>query len=128
MYPMVAFINTPSQLGSHSLSCQVSHGCILNFVSAGVIEACEATLLLTLDSYILFLCDTQGHRVLFFYCIRTMANFTVEHQLDLFFRSTVLSSQSKSIYPAYSVSHWRHISGCIQLGLVYISIHVLLLS
>jgi hypothetical protein len=57
-----------------------------------------------------------------------MANFTVEHQVDVFFQSTVLSAQSESVYPANSISHWRHISGHIQPCLVYISIHVLLLS
>jgi hypothetical protein len=57
-----------------------------------------------------------------------MANFMVEHQLDVFFWSTVLSAQSESAYLANSVSHWRHISGHIQLCLVYISIHVLMLS
>jgi hypothetical protein len=57
-----------------------------------------------------------------------MENFKVEHQLDIFFWSTVISTQSELVYPANSVSHWRHISGHIQLCLVYISIHVLLLS
>jgi hypothetical protein len=57
-----------------------------------------------------------------------MENFKVEHQLDIFFWSTIISTQSELVYPGNSVSHWRHISGHIQLCLVYISIHVLLLS
>jgi hypothetical protein len=58
----------------------------------------------------------------------TMENFMEENQPDVLFRSTVLSAQSESTYLATSSSHWRHISGHIQLCLEYISIHVLLLS
>jgi hypothetical protein len=57
-----------------------------------------------------------------------MENFTIEHQSDVLFRFTVLSAQSESTYPANSSLYWRHILGHIQLCLVYISIHVLLLS
>ena len=49
----------------------------------------------------------------------TMANFKVEHQPDVFFQFTVLSSQSESTYPTKSSSYWSHISGHIQLCLVY---------
>jgi hypothetical protein len=57
-----------------------------------------------------------------------MEKFMVRQQPDVLFSSTVLSSQSVSAYPANSGTHWRHISGHIQLCLIYISIHVLLLS
>jgi hypothetical protein len=57
----------------------------------------------------------------------TMATLMVEQQLDVLFRSTILSAQSESAYPINSSSHLRHISSHIQLCLIYISIHVLLL-
>jgi hypothetical protein len=57
-----------------------------------------------------------------------MENFTIEHQPDVLLRFIVPSAQSESSYPANSSSYRRHISGHIQLCLVYISIHVLLLS
>jgi hypothetical protein len=52
----------------------------------------------------------------------------VEHQPDVLLRYIVFSAQSESSYPANSGSHWRDISGYIQLCLVYISIYVLVLS
>jgi hypothetical protein len=57
-----------------------------------------------------------------------MEKFMIEHQPNVLFWFTVLSAQSESAYPANSSSYWRHILGHIQLFLVYISIHVLLLS
>jgi hypothetical protein len=57
-----------------------------------------------------------------------MENFMIEHHPDVLFWFTVLSAQSESTYPANSSSYWRHISVHIQLCLVYVSIHVLLLS
>jgi hypothetical protein len=53
-----------------------------------------------------------------------MKKFMVEHQLNVLFRSIVLSAPSKLVYPVNSGSHWSHILGYIQLCLVYISIHV----
>ena len=187
MSDIVAIINTPSQLGRHSLSCQVSHECILNFVLAGVIDTpsqlgshtswsyfgedicnllkCRKVLhvynfplhhiseirifhLIVFRSirkhwvfkelYSRLLVIIIGsiswssksikiflkphcfaHSMLIYYAFvvlkdtefcfllhqETMTNFTVEHQLDVFFRSTVLSARSESAYPANSISH-----------------------
>jgi hypothetical protein len=87
-------------------------------------KACEATLLHTLDVIFSASMVLKAIEFCFFLHQEPMATFIVEQQSDVLFQSTVLFAQSESAYLASSSSHWRHISGHIQLCLVYISIHV----
>jgi hypothetical protein len=68
-------------------------------------EAFEATLLHTLDPIYSASVVLKATEFCFLLYQETMENFTVEKQLDVLFRSTVLFSQSKLTYPANSSSH-----------------------
>jgi hypothetical protein len=62
-------------------------------------EACEATLLRTLDVIYFAFVVLKATEFCFLLHQGTMANFTITQQLDVLFRSTILSAQSVSAYP-----------------------------
>jgi hypothetical protein len=91
-------------------------------------EACEVTLLRTLIAIYSASMVLKVTNFCFLLHQETMEKFMVEHQLDVLFRSTVIFALFESAYLVDSSSLWRHISSHIQQCLVYILIHVLLLS
>jgi hypothetical protein len=82
-------------------------------------EACEATLLRTLDA----ICSSSVALKVTEFCFllhqETMANFMIEQQPDVLFWSTILSAQSESTYPATQV-HTGGISRIQKSGITCI--------